>query len=225
MTDPNKTILYEELSMNAHPALKTQLYDGWILRFSNGYTNRANSVNPLYRSGLPHEVKIEHCENAYLREKLPAVFKLTHELSGQLDGLLEQRGYHVVTPSNIMTRAIGDIAHRSAGFSFRLTADDSWSDQFFSLNGVTDSRRISTAKRMLQNIQNNTLCGTVTKNGQVIACGLCVIERGYAGLFDIVVDSAHRGRGHGFDICASLLSAAKGAAATSRIARFAAAPF
>ena len=38
----------EELSINAFPAILTELYDGWILRYSNGYTYRGNSVNPLY---------------------------------------------------------------------------------------------------------------------------------------------------------------------------------
>ena len=37
----------EELSMNALPALQTMLYGGWVLRFANGYTRRANSINPI----------------------------------------------------------------------------------------------------------------------------------------------------------------------------------
>jgi hypothetical protein len=93
MPNPNQVLHIEELSMNAHPALKTALYDGWVLRFSNGYTKRANSVNPIYPSALPFEEKIEHCENAYHRQNLPVVFKLTSELAGTLDSLLENRGY------------------------------------------------------------------------------------------------------------------------------------
>jgi len=68
---------YEELAINTHPALQTQLYDGWVLRFSNGYTNRANSVSPLYPSNLPGEEKVAHCEQIYAAQELPAVFKLT----------------------------------------------------------------------------------------------------------------------------------------------------
>jgi hypothetical protein len=29
---------FEELLLNMWPALQTKLYDGWILRFANGYT-------------------------------------------------------------------------------------------------------------------------------------------------------------------------------------------
>ncbi len=72
------TLALEELSMNAWPALKTHLYDGWVLRFANGYTKRANSVHPIYSSTLPVGEKITFCEGLYGREGLPTVFKLTH---------------------------------------------------------------------------------------------------------------------------------------------------
>ena len=50
----DKILLYEELSLNALPALQTQFYDGWVFRYTSGYgyTNRANSVNLLYPSML-----------------------------------------------------------------------------------------------------------------------------------------------------------------------------
>ena len=53
------------------------------------------------------------------------------------------------------------------------------------------------------------LCGRIVNNGTTIACGLCVIERGYAGLYNIVVDETQRGKGYGCGICESLLSSAK----------------
>ena len=42
----------EEVAMNAWPALQQMLFDGWILRFAQGYTKRANSVHPLFESHL-----------------------------------------------------------------------------------------------------------------------------------------------------------------------------
>ncbi|WMM30943.1 GNAT family N-acetyltransferase, cg3035/Rv0428c family, partial [Shouchella clausii] len=55
----------EALSMNAQPALKTVQKGGWILRFANGYTKRANSINPLYPSCEELDRKIEACEQMY----------------------------------------------------------------------------------------------------------------------------------------------------------------
>ena len=45
----------EELSMNALPAMQTQIYDGWVIRFADGYTKRANSINPIAGAGMTTE--------------------------------------------------------------------------------------------------------------------------------------------------------------------------
>ncbi len=37
----------EELAFRGWPALESRDLDGWRLRFSNGYTKRANSINGL----------------------------------------------------------------------------------------------------------------------------------------------------------------------------------
>jgi N-acetylglutamate synthase len=70
---------WEELSLDAWLALQTKLYDGWILRFSNGYTKRSNSINPIYHSSLPLQEKIAKCEYEYQKQNLSVVFKLTDD--------------------------------------------------------------------------------------------------------------------------------------------------
>lgn len=37
----------EDMSLNAWPSHKMELYDGWILRFSYFYTHRTNSVESI----------------------------------------------------------------------------------------------------------------------------------------------------------------------------------
>ena len=45
----------EDMSLNAWPSHKMELYDGWILRFSGFYTHRTNSVEQFAPSVLPGE--------------------------------------------------------------------------------------------------------------------------------------------------------------------------
>jgi hypothetical protein len=62
----------EEASLNAWPALQHLLFDGWTMRFSKGFTKRANSVNPLFVSHLNTPEKVDRCERLYVERKLPA---------------------------------------------------------------------------------------------------------------------------------------------------------
>src|SRR5512139_3235090 len=104
----------EELSMNAWPALKTHLYDGWVLRFANGYSKRANSVHPIYPSTLPVEEKIAFCESLYGREGLPSVFKLTPaSRPDSLNRELEKRGYEKRDETSVQILELGET-YRSA---------------------------------------------------------------------------------------------------------------
>lgn len=67
----------EELAMNAWPALQTLFYDGWVLRFANGYTKRANSVHPLYPATGDAVHNVAVCADMYRARGLPVVFKMT----------------------------------------------------------------------------------------------------------------------------------------------------
>jgi hypothetical protein len=55
----------EKLSLSAWPADTELRLDGWALRFTRGYTRRANSVHPLHESTRPTAQKIRECEQLY----------------------------------------------------------------------------------------------------------------------------------------------------------------
>ena len=48
----------EELSMNAWPSYKIELYDKWLIRFSHQYTYGTNCVEQIGPSRLPIDEKI-----------------------------------------------------------------------------------------------------------------------------------------------------------------------
>src|SRR5690606_16536893 len=58
----------EELSLNHWPALVTMARGGWLLRFADGYTKRANSVSAIYgEEGGEEELeeRIAWCERRF----------------------------------------------------------------------------------------------------------------------------------------------------------------
>jgi len=224
---------YEELSLNAYPALQTILYDGWVLRFANGFNNRANSVSMLYPSALCYDKKIAECERIYNANGQPAVFKMTDAADPALDAELARRCYSIVTPTQMMeliiekNYAANDNASINDGHAASnqrahvavnncvLTnrAGDEWFDAYFSLYRCDDELIKSTARQIMDSVRGKTICGRLVINDVTVAVGTTVIERGYAALLNIIVDAGLRGRGYGKGICAALLAAAREAGA------------
>lgn len=206
----NKQIrFYEELSFNSHPSLQTLYYDGWILRFADGYTNRANSVNMIYPSTMDLNTKIEFCEACYWKQHQSSVFKITDGSEEQVDALLADKGYHLVTPTNLMCMSLKDRNFISGNCSITETVEEEWLDAYFTLEGYSDTKVQKIAKRMMDMIQNQTLYCRIVENGKTVACASAVIERGYMALAHVIVDEVYRKQGYGRMVCESLLSEAK----------------
>lgn len=204
----NREILQiEELSINAFPAILTELYDGWILRYSNGYTYRGNSINPLYSSTINLEDKIEYCECKYFEKGLPCVYKMTENVDEGLDSSLEKRGYTIEKSADIMTYKIdNDINYKIQGVKITLDMTDEWIDGFFKLNKITKENIKSTARTMLSNIQNHVFCVSINEGETIIACGLGVLEDRKIGLYDINVMKQYRRNGFGTKICQAIIN-------------------
>ena len=153
--------------------------------------------------------KIAECERRYFGQGVPTIFKITDGLDIEFDKLLAKQGYEVVTPTYLMTVDLNPLHIVPGECVMTSHIDDNWMEAYFTLSKYTDEMKIDIARRIYSNIKVSVLCGRITNNGMTIACGLCVIERGYAGLFNVVVDEEQRGKGYGIGICESLLSEAK----------------
>jgi N-acetylglutamate synthase len=187
----------EELSMNAWPSLRSVLYDGWVLRFANGYTRRANSVHPLYPSHRDIEQKIRACEEVYRDEGLPVTFKLTPAaLPPDLDHMLDSQGYSLVSPTSVQ---ILDISRRpGATPAIRVAGalDDNWLASACAFNGLPERHRL-TLEHMLRSLVPEACFASIRNEQAIVACGLGVVQDGHVGLFDIVTDPRLRRQGHG----------------------------
>ncbi|RCX20705.1 acetyltransferase (GNAT) family protein [Fontibacillus phaseoli] len=203
--NPNHKMI-EELALNNWPALSTLLYDGWVLRFAKGCTKRANSVSPLFGSSLDLEQKILECENIYAANQLPAIFKITPFIHpADLDNVLEQKGYQLIDVTSMQTMHLNNLAEpRLHTVKIVEHVDEEWLEQFGRLDQASD-RKLDTMREMLSNIKTPKGFILLYHDGQVVACGLGVIERGYIGLYDIVTDAARRNQGLGEQMILHLL--------------------
>ncbi|MCP1135926.1 GNAT family N-acetyltransferase [Paenibacillus polysaccharolyticus] len=212
----NKLRLIEELTLNHWQPLSTSLYDGWVLRFAEGYSKRANSVQPLYPSTLDVHEKIKACENIYSSNQLNTIFKMTPFVQPeQLDQLLQDKGYVVVDKTLVQLRDLKDLKvpeHLEAHINEQLTEE--WLDHFCRLNAVSEEFR-ATMTQMLFNVRAMTGFITLSVDGCIVACGLGVVERGFIGLHDIITDPDYRNRGLAEQMILHLLHWGKSHGATS----------
>jgi len=207
----------EEIAINAFPAIKSEIYDGWLLRFSNGYTYRANCINPIFESNIDLSTKIRYCESKYFSQGLPTVYKMTEFSPPELDGHLNKLGYQTRKQANIMilkfSQTDANECVKEVVISEKI--EDFWIDRFLELNGVKEQLKKSAAKIMLSNIPNRVFCAYVKKNDVIVGCGLGVLERNYIGLFDIYVDENYRKQEIGKNICTAIIRAGLMAGATN----------
>ncbi len=204
---PDITFL-EELSINAWPALRTVVYDGWMLRFSNGYSRRANSCHALYDGTIDTEEKILFCQEMYNGSGLESAFKLTPASRPEnLEPLLEHRGYLRGAETSVQTLDLqgGVVDDRADSVELSARMSDEWLTAFCMMRGLDDSKK-SIASIMLSNIVPGRGFASVRDvKGRIVACGLAVRQGKYCGLFDIVTDTGSRGKGIGRRLTGDLL--------------------
>lgn len=206
----------EEIAMNAFPAIQTELYDGWILRYSNGYTFRGNSVNPIYDSNKDIEYKIDECERRYQRLDLPTVFKMTPAVNLDLDCILEKRGYVIQKKNDIMVATLDELTlkdNKSQATQYSVVIEnilsEEWLEGFVVLNGTTEEIIKSTCKTVLSQILNPVICASIYDKETMIACGLGVVESNYVGLYDIRVRDTYRRKGLATQLCREIMQVGK----------------
>lgn len=197
----------EDMSLNAWPSHKMELYDGWILRFSYFYTHRTNSVEQFGTSTLTWREKIPYCESVYHRLGTPAIFKISPLVSPDFDYVLENRGYTVQHITNVMTVRLADaeLNFTYADVNFCSNIPDEWIQSLFDLKGTTNPIHRKVVPSMYHAILKETICAFIQKDGHIIATGLGILDRDYIGIYAIHVKENFRRSGYARQICTGLL--------------------
>lgn len=216
MTNEQLITKIEELSISALPALQTQIYDGWILRFSEGYTKRANSINPIYFSNDDVKSKIENSERMYRKKNLKVVYKMTTNVyPSHLDYVLECAKYSLLDPTSVQVKSLKETEEPDkTNIVVYTKLHEKWFENFCILNDISEKNN-PILKKILENIIPETYFVLVTNDSDIVlACGLGVLEDGYLGLFDIVTNPKYRNKGYGKKLINNLLFIGKENGAT-----------
>ena len=233
MEDTAYIKLIEEISLNAWPSHKIELYDGWLIRFSHNYTHRTNSVTQVGASSIPVEEKIAYCEKIYENYHTPSIFKISPMIDTSFDLLLEKRGYEIQHTTEVMTMNFTDFHPwepvsaeyeyygRNSGLpSFvvypeeiivqlqdRIT--DEWITALFRLNGTTNPTLRRIVPSMFKAIPKETIVASIEIDGRMVASGLGIMDREHVGLYAIYVDASCRHKGFARAICNAILEEAR----------------
>ncbi|MBO4808175.1 MAG: GNAT family N-acetyltransferase [Lachnospiraceae bacterium] len=205
----DKITTIEELASNAHVALNVQFCDGWVLKFSEGHTGRANSVNIMYPSQLDALEKIKHCEECYEKQNIPCRFKLT-DGDEAINELLVERGYVEVNPSDVMSLDLSgtDIEMPNFDVVFYDKPVEEWLVPYFAYEGFSEKGQ-DVFRRMLDKVVIDTTFTAIRMDGKIVAMASSAGERGMTMIQNVVVSPDYRGRGLGKAICQALLAKVK----------------
>ena len=205
--------ILEERLANAWPALDVRLADGWMLRFANGYSKRANAASALLPGAVLDDALVDHIADAYRARGLATVFRLTGLEAAGADALLADLGFAEIEPTLAMIADLDGAHSPDPEVALAPGADRSW---IAAACGAYGGEKADTAglEGIVARIVAPAVFGTLTVEGQALAWGLAVAERGYVGLSNIVVHPEARGRGLGRRLVVGLLAWGAGAGAT-----------
>ena len=196
-TDKNYIRFIEELSFNAWPSYKHALYDDWLIGYSDFYTHRTNCVTILGASHLPLDEKVAYCEREYRRLHTPSIFKINPLFHGDMEQFLLDLGYHKEHVTDTFVCDLSKI-HLTINSRFEIRMADTltknWIMNLFHLNRTTNESHLTIVPKMYEAIPKDIISVCILDNGNTIATGLGIIERGYVGIYAVYVDEHYRGQ-------------------------------
>lgn len=170
---------------------------GWLLRASDGFTSRGNSVLPLAGPGLPLDDALQLVTRWYADRGLPALFAIPLPWARELDAQLARRQFDVVTPTHVMVTDLSDLlAHLQQPHPSDITValtdrpGPNWLARYRYRGSTIPAHAVDLLLRADQ-----PRFVTVSEGEAVIAVARGVVTPGWLGVSALDVVAAQRRRG------------------------------
>ena len=214
----------EQACLDAWPALRSAMRGDWLLRFGEGVSRRANSVNPLHDRATSIAPHLDTFAALYCHHGQPLIVRVPTLLAGaaQIERELDQRGFgHEGETCTLLRNFSGErfaeevpAAHASApagadGAASEITiaprADADWLAAIARLQAQSPSHAAVYA-RVLDAIALPTGFAALRLHGRIVATAYGVLHDDLLVVESVVVDEALRGQGIGRRMMTSLFA-------------------
>ncbi|WP_315831613.1 GNAT family N-acetyltransferase [Bradyrhizobium prioriisuperbiae] len=199
----------EHACLNAWPALSNVFHDGWVARFADGLTRRANSINPLHGGAEMDGAILQFFENLFRAQDLPLIIRLPSLLDPAIDRQLEQLGYAAEGESRTIYGGIDELLMQGdPAARIQSEADESWLKLIHAMQGRTPAQS-EIYEDIIQSIALPAAFASLRENGEVVAMAYAVLDGDLLCCESVVTSARQRGKGYGRRLMAALFHWAK----------------
>jgi len=204
----------EQACLNAWPALHNVVYNDWIVRFSEGLTRRANSVNPLRSTARADGASIQLFENLFRAQELPLIFRIPTLLDPSVDRALERLGFTAEGESCVIYADIGAVeAKPDRAVEVSSHVDEDWLHAMNVMQNRTEEQS-EIFDQLVLSIAVPAGYATFRNGEEVVAQAYGVIHDDLLCCESVITSASARGKGVGRRLMSALFAwaAAQGAA-------------
>lgn len=200
----------EETTLNAFPSLRQIIYRDWLLRFSDGFTRRANSINPRAAHIQTLDADIETCAGLFARSRQPPIFRVPEICEARLEGRLERLGYAAEGRTLTLFGDLGEVDSRTdAAVELLSQPSREWLEAMGALQQRSPTQNAIFA-RIMSAIAVPAAFAALRENGEITAMTLGAVHDGLLCFESVVTGERHRGKGHARRLLAALNAWAAG---------------
>ncbi|MDO8358779.1 MAG: GNAT family N-acetyltransferase [Devosia sp.] len=205
----------ELAGMKAWPGIDMSKNGSWVLRAANGYTQRANSVQPLDPGDDDDlDTRIAHARDWYAARGLPSIFRMTPLASPRLVLALDAAGWTMVDRSCTLAMDMPDAAPDRRGECL-----DPFGERFLHCQRTMWGYPEDKMQKFIALMRSVTvpMVGVVlySDDNVAVATSLWAVADGIAVTGNVVTDTMQRRRGFGGAMMRTGLAWAKGQGATT----------
>ncbi|WP_036644388.1 GNAT family N-acetyltransferase [Paenibacillus sp. oral taxon 786] len=189
----------EQLAASGWPPRELEWLGTWRLRANDGVTTRANSV--LAAGPFPEGDWLAIVEHFYRERGLRPCFHVSESSPQELDGLLAAAGYEISMNCLLLAASSQDVLQRSTVYEaddvelvYKAGPVESWMDAFLRMEGFPEERRAGYTS-IFTAMPTPKAFAAIYEAGEPVGLATVVIEKGRAGISNVVVDARHRRKG------------------------------